>query len=166
MEVIFQIVKEDSKDRYEISNDKTKIRALYGRSIPIELDIQPVVPLDILYHGTTEMAFSSITSVGIMPRSRNFVHLSDDTETAWEVVKRHSKNILIVQIDAKKMLEDGYSFFNPVDHTWLVKQVLKDYLYSIFLSRTHVNNRRQSYNGVTHNNGRNRSQVQESFART
>ena len=66
-----------------------------------------------------------------MPRSRNFVHLSDDIETARKVAKRHSDNIVVIQIDAKKMSEDGYIFYNPVDHTWLVKQVLKDYLMPI-----------------------------------
>lgn len=128
IEDILRLVEKDDKGRYEISGDNTKVRALYGHSLPVELGLKPVAPPDILYHGTSETAFSSIQSVGIMPRSRNFVHLSDDIETARKVAKRHSENIMVIQVNAKKMFEDGCSFFNPVGHTWLVKQVLTDYL--------------------------------------
>lgn len=127
IEDILRLVEEDDKGRYEINENKTKIRALYGHSIHVELGLQPVSPPDTLYHGTSNTAFSNITTVGIMPRSRNFVHLSDDIETARKVAKRHSDNIVVIQIDAKKMSEDGYIFYNPVGHAWLVKQVLIEY---------------------------------------
>ncbi|MFW6048565.1 MAG: RNA 2'-phosphotransferase, partial [Candidatus Bipolaricaulota bacterium] len=46
-----EIVEEDSKGRYEITEDR--IRALYGHSIDVEPDL-PEVEVDVLFHGTSD----------------------------------------------------------------------------------------------------------------
>lgn len=58
--------------------------------------------------------------------SRNFVHLSDNEETAIKVGSRHGEPIVAV-IDTVRMVEDGYCFYNPVGHTWLVSRVPREY---------------------------------------
>jgi putative RNA 2'-phosphotransferase len=59
------------------------------------------VPPDILYHGTGEKYVSSIDKEGLLPKSRLYVHLSKDEETAVNVGKRHGKPV-IYKVDARK----------------------------------------------------------------
>lgn len=49
-----KIVENDDKGRYEFNADKSKIRATYGHSLPVDLNLQIKIPSDILYHGTAE----------------------------------------------------------------------------------------------------------------
>lgn len=43
------------------------------------------MPPDILYHGTGEKYVSSIDKEGLLPKSRLYVHLSKDEDTAVNV---------------------------------------------------------------------------------
>ena len=47
-----QIVESDNKGRFEFSEDKSSVRALYGHSIDVNLGLEPTIPPPILYHGT------------------------------------------------------------------------------------------------------------------
>lgn len=49
-----QIVESDNKGRFEFSEDKSSVRALYGHSINVDLGLEPTTPPLILYHGTAE----------------------------------------------------------------------------------------------------------------
>lgn len=51
LEDLKQIVKKDT--RYEFSEDKSKIRAFHGHSIPGIICEEEVIPPDVLYHGTS-----------------------------------------------------------------------------------------------------------------
>lgn len=116
------LVDNDSKGRFEFNEERTKIRALYGHSVKIEPDMPGRIPPDILYHGTSVDADASIRANGIMPRSRNFVHLTSDEDSALQTGSRHgSPEILCV--DALGMHNEGYRFYNPAENTWLVNEV-------------------------------------------
>ena len=47
-----------------------------------------------LCHGTGEKYVASIDEIGLIPKSRLYVHLSGDEETAVKVGKRHGKPVL------------------------------------------------------------------------
>lgn len=51
-EILEEIVRTDKKQRYSFSEDGTKIRANQGHSIPVNLELQPIEPPDVLWHGT------------------------------------------------------------------------------------------------------------------
>lgn len=122
------IVDTNNKNRYEYSSDKKKIRARQGHSIPVDVELKPSTPPDILYHGTSEkMYWNTIIKEGLKPMSRLYVHLSADEETATTVGKRHSKDIVIIRINAKRMAADGYEFFLSSNSVWLVKEVPAEY---------------------------------------
>ncbi len=72
----------DSKIRFSYNADKTKIRAIQGRSFHVDVEMTECVPPDILYHGTAEKYVQSIKDRGIIKKTRNFVHLSKDIPTA------------------------------------------------------------------------------------
>ena len=69
----------------------------------------------------------SIDSQGLIPKSRLYVHLSSDIETAKKVGSRHGKPV-IYQIDCASMVADGYQFFLSANKVWLTKKVPAKYL--------------------------------------
>ena len=127
MTLLERIVDEDEKQRYSFNEDKTRIRANQGHSIPVDVELEEVAPPAILYHGTGEKYTASIEKTGLIPKSRLYVHLSADHDTAVKVGQRHGKPI-VYQIDTEKMSKDGYQFFLSVNGVWLTKKVPTEYL--------------------------------------
>ena len=95
LEDLKYIVQNCDKQRYTFNNDYSKIRANQGHSIKVDLELTPVEPPDILFHGTALKNLQSILENGIHRSSRNFVHLSQDTETATKVGMRHGKVVIL-----------------------------------------------------------------------
>ncbi|HHV30386.1 RNA 2'-phosphotransferase [Acetivibrio mesophilus] len=89
IEILEDIVRTDDKQRFSFNEDKTLIRANQGHSIPVDVQLDEVVPPEILWHGTGEKYIKSIDVQGLMPKSRLYVHLSKDEETAIKVGARH-----------------------------------------------------------------------------
>ena len=52
MEELKEIVMTNNKQRYEFSEDMTHIRARQGHSIHVDVELDEMVPPDLLYHGT------------------------------------------------------------------------------------------------------------------
>ena len=127
MTILEKIVAEDEKQRYSFNEDKTLIRANQGHSIPVDVELQQKTPPAILWHGTGEKFTASIDSKGLIPKSRLYVHLSSDQQTAKKVGARHGKPI-IYQVDAESMSRDGYEFFLSANGVWLTKAVPPQYL--------------------------------------
>lgn len=127
MEILEEIVRTDSKQRYSFNGDKTKIRANQGHSIPVNVELEKKEPPEFLYHGTGEKYVESIDKIGLVPKSRLYVHLSRDIDTAQNVGKRHG-NPVIYKVHSKKMYDNGYDFFLSVNGVWLTKKVPVEYL--------------------------------------
>jgi putative RNA 2'-phosphotransferase len=73
MEILEQIVKQNNKGRFAFNDDKTKIRALQGHSVKVDLGLEEVEPPDKLYHGTSRKFVESIMHYGIQKQSREYV---------------------------------------------------------------------------------------------
>ena len=127
MEILEEIVRTDEKQRYSFNEDKTLIRANQGHSIPVDVELEEKEPPEILYHGTGEKYVSSIDAQGLIPKSRLYVHLSKDEETAVKVGSRHGKPVIYI-VKAKQMYDDGYKFFISANGVWLTKEVPVKYL--------------------------------------
>ena len=127
MEILEEIVRTDEKQRYSFNEDKTLIRANQGHSIPVDVELEEKEPPEILYHGTGEKYVSSIDVQGLIPKSRLYVHLSKDEETAVKVGSRHGKPVIYI-VKAKQMYEDGYKFFISANGVWLTKEVPVKYM--------------------------------------
>lgn len=126
-EILEDIVKTDNKNRYSFNEDKTKIRANQGHSINVDVGLKMAIPPEILYHGTAEKSLDYILLDGIKKMNRLYVHLSDNLETAKKVGSRHGKPVVLI-IDAKKMVEDGYNFYLSDNKVWLTDFVPKKYI--------------------------------------
>lgn len=126
-EILEEIVRTDAKQRYSFNEDKTRIRANQGHSIPVDVQLKAVKPPTFLWHGTGEKYVGSIEKSGLLPKSRLYVHLSGDRETAYQVGKRHGKPV-VYRIAAQKMQEEGYTFYRAENGVWLIKEVPARYL--------------------------------------
>ncbi len=127
MAMLEQIVAEDEKQRYSFNEDKSLIRANQGHSIPVDVELEEATPPEILYHGTGLKFTESIDEQGLIPKSRLYVHLSKDTDTALKVGKRHGTPV-IYRVKSGEMHKDGYKFFCSVNGVWLTKSVPVKYL--------------------------------------
>ena len=103
---IEKIVMNDDKGRFEL--DRERIRAKYGHTIPVnkEWSEKGRIP-EKLYHGTNPKKLKSIMRLGLIPVKRLEVHLSRTVEEAVNVGKRHCRNPVVLEIDAKSMVEKG-----------------------------------------------------------
>lgn len=124
-----EIVETNDKKRYEFNNTKTKIRARQGHSISINVDLKEAVPPAVLFHGTATKSLESIHKGGIEKRSRNYVHLSADMETAFKVGARHGQAVVLM-INAAKMHENGIKFYLSNNNVWLTDYVSPEYIYA------------------------------------
>lgn len=121
---INQILGKGAKRRFILSEDGEYIRAGYGHSIDVDLELKPTAPPDELYHGTAKKNLSSIVAEGIHPGSRNFVHLSTTYDDAQLVGSRHGKHIILT-VHAKQMSQEGFDFYQSENESciWLTKKV-------------------------------------------
>ena len=75
---------------------------MYGHSIPMHIVKEEKTPPDKLYHGTARRFIESIKKNGLLPMSRQYVHLSADIDTAKKVGLRRDKSPCILEIDSKR----------------------------------------------------------------
>ena len=127
MDILEEIVRSDEKQRYSFNEDKTLIRANQGHSISVDVELEETKPPEELWHGTGEKYVTSIDVEGLIPRSRLYVHLSQDKEMALKVGQRHGKPVLYV-VKSGQMNRDGYKFYLSKNGVWLTKTVPVEYL--------------------------------------
>lgn len=126
-QILTDIVNSDNKQRYSYNEDKTKIRANQGHSIPVDLGLQVHHPPEYLYHGTSEKCIERIMKEGLNKQSRSHVHLSDNIDTARDVGGRRGKPVILL-INSEKMYKDGYEFYLSENGVWLTEEVPVKYI--------------------------------------
>jgi len=126
-ESLKNIVETNDKKRFAISKDFKRIRANQGHSIDVDLGYINQEPPAFLFHGTSEKSVESIKQRGLQKRSRQYVHLSNELETAIKVGQRHGKPF-VFKIKSKEMFDNGFKFFISDNGVWLTDQVPSQYL--------------------------------------
>ena len=130
LEHLKELVETNNKQRFALEDrwGKLYIRANQGHSIhDLDMGYKPVTTPDILYHGTAQKFLNSIKKNGLLPKTRQYVHLSASVEVAKSVGERHGKPV-IFEIDCKKMVDDGIEFYCSENGVWLTEKVHKKYL--------------------------------------
>jgi uncharacterized protein (TIGR02452 family) len=135
-----ELVAASDKQRFALSDDKTKIRANQGHSVQVELDLPSEQPPAVLYHGTVDAALAGIREQGLLKGQRHHVHLSDDIETAKKVGGRPRRSTaagrrpvgeaaerpakpVVLAVKAKEMVAAGHTFLRSANGVWLVEHV-------------------------------------------
>ncbi len=126
-EELDEVVATNEKKRFAFSEDKTKIRASQGHSVEVNLELKPIRPPEILYHGTVEKFIESITAEGLKKMSRQHVHLSADIETAKKVGGRRGSPV-ILNVNAGLMHLEGVLFYQSDNGVWLTDHVETKYI--------------------------------------
>lgn len=124
------MVATNNKGRFEYNDNKTKIRACQGHSLKtleVFKDWNVFVPTSVLYHGTATKSVDQILKTKLISKTRTHVHLSKDIETARNVGSRHGSPVILI-IDAVKMHQDGYKFYESKNGVILVDEVPKEYI--------------------------------------
>ena len=131
---IRDIICSGDKTRFQILDGK--IRALYGHTVHVEIDLPEDESVDVLYHGTTPESASKILKKGLRSMKRRWVHLSTTRKVAREVGTRRAVNPVILVIDAEKARRDGIRFYKATDRVYLSKRIPPKYikLYEMFPS--------------------------------
>lgn len=122
-----EVVERNDKRRFSFDASGTRIRANQGHSVTIDLQLQPVEPPDLLFHGTGQTTVEAILTQGLQPMGRHHVHLSSDVGTAVKVGARHGRPA-VLQVDAGRMSADGATFLRADNGVWLTEYVPRDYL--------------------------------------
>lgn len=122
-ELILAVVTTSDKKRFAISEDGLRIRAVQGHSTAsVDINYVAKVPSEFLYHGTATRFMESIRKEGLLPGSRQYVHLSQDEHTARAVGQRYGKPV-VLKIKALLMHEQGFKFFQAENGVWLTSAV-------------------------------------------
>lgn len=117
-----RVVAENDKQRFALSADGLRIRASQGHSVPVELGLEPVVPPEVLFHGTADRNLESIRAQGLVPGRRTHVHLSADEATAVNVGRRHGRPV-VLRIQSGEMHRAGHAFWRSDNGVWLTDAV-------------------------------------------
>jgi putative RNA 2'-phosphotransferase len=126
-ELLEEVVASNDKKRFAFNADKSRIRASQGHSIEVDLALVPQQPPAYLFHGTATRFLDSIRDRGLLPGSRQHVHLSADESVAINVGQRHGKPTVLI-VHSGEMAQAGISFFLSDNGVWLTDTVPPQYL--------------------------------------
>lgn len=126
-ELLIEVVAENDKQRFVLSEDGSVIRARQGHSVQVDLQFVPLEPPEVLYHGTAARFLTSIRAQGLLPQARQHVHLSADRETATRVGARHGKPAILV-VASGALHQAGHAFYRSENGVWLTAAVPVAYI--------------------------------------
>lgn len=102
---VIGLVETDPKGRYQFEDGK--LRATYGHSRDVDLDLPTEGIPDVLFYPTTEEEIHLLLEAGLRPADRKMVHLSTTYEAAMEAGRVRSENPVILEVDAKAARAGG-----------------------------------------------------------
>ena len=126
-EQLEHIVATSDKKRFAFSDDARRIRANQGHSVEVDLQYSPVIPPELLYHGTATRFLDSIRREGLLRMERHHVHLSADPSMTLQVGARRGRPVLLT-IRAGDMHRAGHVFYRSANGVWLVDCVPAEFI--------------------------------------
>ncbi|MEM6519569.1 MAG: RNA 2'-phosphotransferase [Cyanobacteria bacterium P01_C01_bin.70] len=121
------IVSNNDKERFTYNSDRTKIRAQQGHSLDVDLGLMPQSPPQTLFHGTATRFLSSIREKGLLPGTRQHVHLAIQEVDAIKVGQRHGHSVVLT-VKAAEMSQAGHQFYCSANGVWLTATVPPQYI--------------------------------------
>ena len=121
------LIETDPKGRYQFRDGR--IRATYGHTLDIELDLPTENIPERLFYPTTEEEFVNLQAAGLKPADRKMVHLSRTYEAALEAGRVKIPNPVIVEVDAKGAREGGNVIMKAGKTVYLTREVPPAFLH-------------------------------------
>jgi len=120
------IVETDPKGRYDIRGNT--IRATYGHTVEIEIDLPTDNIPDALYYPCDPVETANLLEVGISPSGRSHVHLSASIKTAAEAGHVHFALPTILEVDTAQMIAAGETIWHAGITVYLTDNTPAKYL--------------------------------------
>jgi putative RNA 2'-phosphotransferase len=123
---VLAIIDTDPKGRYQFRDGM--IRATYGHSVEVELDLPTRGTPDFLYYPATKEEKDVLAETGLMPSDRKMVHLSKTPEAAVIAGKVRDPEPFIFEVNTKAMVEANITIMKAGNTVYLVENVAPEYL--------------------------------------
>ncbi len=123
---LLALVETDPKGRYQIRDNL--IRATYGHSLDVDLDLPTEGIPDVLYYPTTKEELELLVETGIKPSDRKKVHLSLSFEDAEKAGKVRVPHPVILQIDTKGSIAAGHLIMQAGTTVFTTQEVPPDFI--------------------------------------
>ena len=123
---VIGLIETDPKGRYQFEDGK--IRATYGHSMDIDLDLPTEGIPDVLYYPTTDEESHLLLEAGLRPSDRKMVHLSATFEAAMEAGRVRIQAPVILEIDTKGARAAGTVIMKAGKTVYTTKEVPGEFL--------------------------------------
>ncbi|HEV2230623.1 MAG TPA: RNA 2'-phosphotransferase [Thermoplasmata archaeon] len=120
------IAESDAKGRYEVRDDR--VRATYGHTLEIDLDLPTDHIPDELYFPVTTEEAPIVLEVGLKPSDRRKVHLSKTAADARAAGAVRTPEPVILAVDARRARSEGIVIMQAGRTVYLVDQVPPTFL--------------------------------------
>jgi len=115
------IAETDGKGRYEVRDDR--IRATYGHTLEVDLDLPTKDIPDHLYYPVTAEEATIVLEVGLRPSDRRKVHLSKTAPDAVAAGKVRTPEPIVLEVDARRAQADGIVIMRAGKTVYLVDRI-------------------------------------------
>lgn len=120
------MIETDPKGRYQYKNGT--VRATYGHSFEVELELPTDNIPDMLFYPTTEEEVDILLETGIRPSDRKKVHLSKTYEDA-EIAGKHRVDApIILSVNAKSALETDIVIQRAGKTVYITNEIPPEYI--------------------------------------
>ena len=123
---ISAISETDPKGRYEVRGNM--MRATYGHTVEIELDLPSSNIPDSLYYPCDPGVAENLMEIGISPGDRSHVHLSATIRSAAEAGRFHHSDPCIIEVDTARMTASGETIWHAGVTVFLTDAVAGEFL--------------------------------------
>ncbi len=123
------IANADEKGRYQVEGEM--IRATYGHSIELELDLPTDDIPEALYWPCEPENVSTHMELGLVAGDRKHVHLSKTIANAMEAGHVRINRPSIIEIDTSRAVADGFTIWRAGTTVFLCEEMPPEYLYHV-----------------------------------
>ncbi len=123
---ITALIETDPKGRYQELNGR--IRATYGHSIDLDLDLPTDDIPEKLYFPTDEGEIDEILEDGITKQDRKMVHLSGTYDAAVTAGRVRTRDPIILEVDAEGAIESGIIIMHAGKFVYITDAVPPEFI--------------------------------------
>ncbi|UCE36205.1 MAG: RNA 2'-phosphotransferase [Thermoplasmata archaeon] len=123
---IHAVIETDPKGRYQFKNGA--IRATYGHSFEVDLELPSDDIPDKLFYPTTEEEVDILLETGIRPSDRKKVHLSKTYNDAEIAGKHRVENPIILSVDTKYAQDKGITIQKAGKTVYITDTIPAEYI--------------------------------------
>jgi putative RNA 2'-phosphotransferase len=123
---ILGLIDTDAKGRYQHRDGR--IRATYGHSLDVDLDLPTEDVPETLFYPASEEESRMFLQLGLKPADRKMVHLSGTWHAAHEAGSVRTQSPVILEVDARAARQTGLKIMKAGKTVFLAREVPPEFL--------------------------------------